>query len=301
MNGPLSAALLAMGAAWGLSHPLTKIAATGGLTPLGMVFWQLLIGAVALGLVLRQRLQHLRWTRATIAFWLMIALIGTIVPNWAGFVAIRHLPAGLVSVLMSLIPLIAFPVALMLGNELFAWRRLGGLILGFVGVLFIVVPEGSLPNGTALIFLPLAIVGPVCYAFEGNIVARWGTRNMDALQVLFGASLIGAVISGGLAWSQGQLFMINPAQLPGQALLGSSLIHVVVYTSYVWMVGKAGPVFAVQVSYAVTAAGVIWAMALLGERFGPGFWIALALIFAGVALVQPRRAGDSLPPKPTEI
>jgi drug/metabolite transporter (DMT)-like permease len=33
---------------------------------------------------------------------------------------------------------------------------------------------------------------------------------------------------------------------------------------------------------------VLWAMALLGERFQPVVWLALAVMLAGVALVQPR-------------
>ena len=63
-----------------------------------------------------------------------------------------------------------------------------------------------------------------------------------------------------------------------------------VYASYVWLVGRAGAVFTAQVGYAVTATGVIWAMLILSESYSPYFWVAAALILAGVFLVQPRRA-----------
>jgi drug/metabolite transporter (DMT)-like permease len=61
-----------------------------------------------------------------------------------------------------------------------------------------------------------------------------------------------------------------------------------VYSAYVWLVGRAGSVFAAQVSYLVTGFGVLWSMALLGERYSGYVWAALALMFAGLALVQPR-------------
>ncbi len=54
--------------------------------------------------------------------------------------------------------------------------------------------------------------------------------------------------------------------------------------------GGAGSVFASQCAYLVTGSGVIWAMVLLGERFQPVVWLALAVMLAGVALVQPRPA-----------
>jgi len=71
-------------------------------------------------------------------------------------------------------------------------------------------------------------------------------------------------------------------------MLATALIHALVYSTYVWLVGRAGSVFAARVSYLVTGFGVVWAMLLLGERYGVGFWAAVALMFLALALVQPR-------------
>ena len=51
----LIAVLLLAGAAWGGTQPLAKIAVSEGYRPLGIVFWQMTIGAVALGLICRAR------------------------------------------------------------------------------------------------------------------------------------------------------------------------------------------------------------------------------------------------------
>jgi len=71
-------------------------------------------------------------------------------------------------------------------------------------------------------------------------------------------------------------------------LVLTAVIHAAVYTTYVWMVGKTGPVFAGQVSYLVTGFGVLWSMFLLGERYTGWIWAALGLMVLGLALVQPR-------------
>jgi hypothetical protein len=39
----------------------------------------------------------------------------------------------------------------------------------------------------------------------------------------------------------------------------------------------------------VTGFGVVWSMALLGERYSGLVWAALGLMLVGLALVQPRR------------
>ncbi|MEL6700441.1 MAG: DMT family transporter, partial [Pseudomonadota bacterium] len=221
----------------------------------------------------------------------MIAVIGTILPNTASYQAMDHLPSGLMSVLLSLVPMVAFPVALALGNDQFSVTRVLGLMLGLGGVLLIVVPDAALPPGAAVAWVIVALVAPICYAFEGNLVAKFGLAGMDPVQALFGASVLGAVLAAPLAVGTGQFITpFQPYGLPEFAIIGSSVIHAAVYSMYVWMVGRAGPTFAVQVSYLVTGFGVMWAMVLLGERFSIFIWAALALMFAGIFLVQPKQS-----------
>jgi drug/metabolite transporter (DMT)-like permease len=165
-----------------------------------------------------------------------------------------------------------------------------GLLAGLGGVMLLVLPRASLPDPGMLPWMALTLVAVFCYAFEGNYVAKWGTRGLDAIQVLFGASLVGALLALPLALGTGQF--ISPLRsygAPEWSLIAASLIHVVVYTVYVWLVGRAGPVFTAQVGYLVTGFGVVWAMLILDESYSPYFWAAVALIFLGVSLVQPRR------------
>ncbi|WP_406648857.1 DMT family transporter [Aliisedimentitalea scapharcae] len=285
-----------LGAGWGITQPLTKITVSTGYQPWGLILWQLIIGAVFMAVISLLRGKGLPLTRGTLRISLVMAVIGTLVPNTASYTAIVHLPSGIMSILLSLIPMMAFPIALGLRLEPFRITRLAGLSLGLVGVLFLVIPEASLPDRAMLIWIPVALIAPVCYAFEGNYVAKWGTGGLDPIQVLFGASLIGSVLVLPMAIGSGQY--ISPFRSYGAAefaLVASSIIHVVVYASYVWLVGKAGPVFSMQVSYLVTGFGVFWAMVLLGESYSSYVWVAMGLMLAGVFLVQPRTSTELAP------
>lgn len=281
--------LIALGAGWGITQPLAKIAVSDGYQPLGLIVWQMVIGVIVLGAVLAGTGR--RWPRGTRAwvFCLIIALTGTVIPNSTSFKAAAHLPSGVMSILLSVIPMLAFPIALLLGVDRFGWLRLAGLVAGLCGVLILVAPGASLPDPAMIAFVPLGLIAPLFYALEGNIVARWGTGGLDPIELLFGASVLGVVIAVPLALATGQWITPTlPFSGPDKALILSSLIHAVVYTGYVWMVGRAGAVFAVQVSYLVTGFGILCAMILLGETYSTGIWLALGLIVAGMLLVQPR-------------
>lgn len=285
----LGAILLTIGLGWGATQPLAKIAVSGGHGAIGLVFWQLLIGGLLLSVVNRLRGLALRLDRRALGLYGFIALVGTILPNTASYTAAFHLPAGILSIVIAMVPVMAFPMALALGTDRFSVRRMAGLGLGIAGVGLIALPGTALPDPAMVAFLPLALVAPFLYAVEGNYVDRWGTDGLDAIQLLQGASLLGCVIALPLALGSGNFVALDTSWGREEwALMALSVIHALVYSGYVWLVGRAGAVFAAQVSYLVTGFGVVWAMILLSERYSILVWIAMAVILAGVALVQPR-------------
>lgn len=287
----LLAVLVCLGAGWGITQPLAKIAVSEGYRHMGLVFWQLVIGAVLLGTVALATGRRLPLGRRHLALYALIAAVGTLVPNSAAFQSAVHLPAGILSIVLSLVPMFAFPIALMLRTDRFRPDRFAGLCLGLFGVALIALPEGGLPEAGMILWLPLALVAPLFYAFEGNFVAKWGTAGLDPVQVLLGASILGACVAAPVAWLAGA-WIAPPAPgdwgAPELAVLLIGVIHGVVYTVYVWLVGRAGAVFAAQVSYLVTGFGIVWAMAILDERYSGWVWAALAVMFCGLFLVQPR-------------
>lgn len=276
--------LVVLGVGWGSTQSLGKMATATGHQPFGLIFWQLVVGAVVLGVVSALRGKGLVFSRAALRFYVLIAFIGTIIPNATFYASVVHLPAGVMSILISTVPLIAFPMALALGVDRFTSARALGLGLGILGVALIAGPSGQISLG----WLAVAMVGPVFYAIEATWVASRGTAGMDAVQAMFGVSVVGALIAAPLALGTGQWVDPLPLGRAEAAMVILAAVHAVVYAAYVWLAQRAGSVFAAQCSYLVTGSGVLWAMALLGERFQPVVWLALAMMLAGVALVQPR-------------
>ena len=292
------AVLLGSGLAWGSTQTLGKIAVSTGHQHFGLIFWQLAIGAVFLGLISLIQRKSVPLTRATLGFSVVIAVIGTIIPNSAFYYAVAHLPAGIMSIIISTVPLLAFPIALAIGMDRFSLPRLVGLLCGLAGVALIALPQASLPEIGMAAFIPIALIGPLFYACESNLVGRYGTAGMDPLQAMFLTSAVGTVLALPLALGSGQ--WINPVARfgpPEMALVASSLVHALAYSGYLWLAARAGAVFAAQTGYIVTATGVIWAIVVLDERYSGWVWAALVLMLFGLSLVQPRETASMRPIK----
>lgn len=293
----LTGLLVVLGAGWGITQPLSKIAVSEGYGHFGLIFWQFAVGAVVLGAITLARGKRLPLGPKQIRLYVIMAIIGTLLPNSASYAAIVHLPSGITSILLSLVPMLAFPIALALGLDRFSLKRIAGLCCGLGGVALIVLPGTALPDAAMLIWVPVSLLAPLFYALEGNVVAKWGTYGVDAVQVLLGASLVGIVLALPFALLSGQWIDPRPPWgAPDAALVASATIHGLVYSSYVWLVGRSGPVFAAQVSYLVTGFGLFWAMLILGERYSGPVWAATALMMVGLFLVTPR-ANSSLASK----
>ena len=294
----LTAILFLMGVGWGITIPLTKIAVSTGHQPLGLIFWQLVIVVVVLGTVNRLRGKPFCLARRYWRLFVMVALLGAVLPDVAFYAAAAGLPAGVLSIVMASTPMFSLTIARTLGMDRLSWRRLLGVGSGMAGIILLIGPDTSLPEGIAPLFVFIALLAPLLYATEGNLVALWGTQDLDPVQTILGASVIGILLTFPLATASGQ--WINPLNTFGvaeSALLAGATIHALVYAGYVWLVRHAGAVFASQLSYIVNGSGVLWSILLLGERYSAWIWAALCLMIAGLMLVRPRPPRTA--PQPT--
>jgi drug/metabolite transporter (DMT)-like permease len=283
-------ALAGFGMMWALTIPLTKVAVSSGHPVIGLIFWQLLISAVIIGVILRMRGRSLRYDRAALRHYLVIALIGTILPNSFSYLAAAQLPAGIMAITIATVPMFALLVSLLLRVERLAMRRLAGVLLGALAVIILVGPDASLPEPEKAIFVLVALVATCCYGLEGNYVALWSPSAMDPMSTICGASIIGTLLAGlGAWWTGGWVSLPGVWAAPEKALVTSSLIHAFVYSGYIWLVGVTSPVFASQIAYVVTLGGVFFSALLLGESYSAWVFLSLLLMIAGLFLVQPRQ------------
>jgi len=285
----LLAALAGLGACWGATIPLSKIAMSTGHQPIGVIFWQLVISALVLAVVTVLRRARLPLKRRILLHFLVIALIGTLLPNSLSLVAVNNLPAGIMSIIIAMVPMFALLIALGLRVEHLSPHRIGGVLLGAMAVILLIGPEASLPEPDKAIFVLVGLAAAFCYGLEGNYLALRSPPGLDPVATLLGASVVGGLIAAPIILLNGGLIdLTGPWGAAEQALVLSALFHALAYIGYIWLVGVAGPVFSSQIAYVVTIAGVLISALALQESYSGWVWTALVLMLAGLALVQPR-------------
>jgi drug/metabolite transporter (DMT)-like permease len=68
-----------------------------------------------------------------------------------------------------------------------------------------------------------------------------------------------------------------------------AFINATAYAAFVACIASSGPLFASQVGYVVTLAGVLWGIAIFGETHSMWVWASLVTMLVGLMLVSPRK------------
>ncbi|MFK8076835.1 MAG: DMT family transporter [Granulosicoccus sp.] len=281
-------AIVFFGLCWGITIPLTKVAIEAGHHPLGLIFWQMLISSFLLGAYLIFKKERIAHSIAALRYYVIIAIIGTLIPNTFSLVATDHLPAGIMAIIIATVPIMSLVVALLAQIEKFSWARCFGILLGVSALVLIGLPEASLPDPSKAPWLLVALIAPLCYAIEGNFVAARAPVKLSPVVTLFGASMLGSVLLLPIATMTDMAVSLTlPWDISRWAILGSAVGHVIAYSGYLFLLARAGAVFTSQIGYVVTLTGIIGAVLFLGESYGYTVWIAVAMMLAGVALVRP--------------
>ena len=287
------ACLLFMGATWGLSFSLGKIAVEEGIGAFGVSTVQSLLSGLILLAITLIRGKKLKELWHYWRFILLIALLGAAVPSVIFYTAAPYVQAGILAITVALIPMMTYGASIPLKIEGFSWRRFSGLLFGVGAIMLIALPENSLPDKSAVPWILLACISSVCYAAENIILGFRSAINIGPIRLSMGMNLLAGIILLPIAIAKGQLYLPQfPFGVAEYALLGLSVISVFAYTMFVFSVAKFGAVFASQTGYIVTLAGVFWGMAIFGEEHSIWVWMALATMITGLALVSPRQSTE---------
>lgn len=284
------AMLLALGAMWGSTFSISKLGIAEGIPPLAYGFWQC-VGAAAILVVLApfRRLAGGLGGRRALVFGCVAGQLGIFLPNVVFYYAVQHIPAGLMTVVVTTSVPLTYLFALLAGLEAVQRRRLAGLALGFAGATILIGGGVALPDPAAYPFLLLAFLTPAFYAANSVYSGAFRPEGCSS-HLLAIVMLVSAAAGQGLF-----MLLLGQTWLPGAATpaadlaLGAQvLVSAVAYVLFFETIRRAGPVFFSQVGYIVVVTGIFWGWVFFGETFGPWLYVAAGLILGGLALVNRR-------------
>jgi drug/metabolite transporter (DMT)-like permease len=242
--------------------------------------------------------------------WPSIAVIGflmAVVGNGGVVWAQQYVPSGLAAVIVAMVPFWSVIVeALVPNGERVTRYTVGGLVLGFVGIIVLLWPEVTLSGAHGMSFvwgvlaLQIACAG---WALGTSYLKRNPTNGSPmgslAMQMLLSGVMLVAIGTAAGEWSALQFSARSIGAMVYLVIFGS----LVGYTAYLYAL-KNLPVSTVSLyAYVNPVIAVILGAVVLSEPFTLRTAIASVLVFAGIAIVRSAHKVPEVPkvPKVPEV
>ena len=294
MRAWLFLCLLICGGVWGATPSLARLATSEGADPLGLAVWQGVLGGLTLLIVTLIRKRRLPLGRSHLKFYFVCGNSGTLLPNVVMFSAAPHIKVGAMSMIIAMVPLLTYVQSLLVRIDRPSLARLSGILLGALAIALLVLPGGDDASNSAPMWIAIAIIIPLSFGFESVFVAVRRPPETDSITLVAGMLLAGgAMLAPIVLLTDTALPLYPPWGVVEWATVGMVMCNVASYSLFLYLIALSGPVFAVQSSYFVTLFGILWGMLIFGEQHPVWFWLALGLLFAGMALVKARPVGSA--------
>lgn len=241
----------------------------------------ILLGLVALALGRRFELDATEWRHMFV-----VAVGNVFIANGATNVAMQYVASNQTAILNASA---ALWIALLAtrGRRAHALdrRTLTGLIIGFGGAALIIWPRGDLRSshfGYQLLILVAVFAWSVSTVYIRNVHSKLDVLSFTALQMLLGGVMLTTL---GFATGEAEHWQWSKPGLIAMAYLtlASSCIA---YTAYAWLAKNTTPAMVGTYSYVNPAIAAILGWWFLDEHLGVNQLVGMAIMFAGVALVN---------------
>ena len=283
--------LLALGAIWGTSVTLIKVA-VATIAPLTVAAGRIALAAVVLTAIVAVGAR----TAGLASFrrrdvWLVclgIGVIGNCLPFFLISWGEQHIDSALAAALMAVMPLATLLLAhFYTTDERLTWRRAAGIGIGFAGTVVLIGP-GALAGLGQDVLRQLAVAGgALCYAIATILTRRASavpSRHLAAGVMLAAAAAIvppavvldptfSAVSSAGASLG-------SVAAVVVLGLVSTALAMLLVLR----LIRRCGAVFMSFTNYLVPVFGISSGMIFLGESLATDALVGFALILAGIAV-----------------
>jgi drug/metabolite transporter (DMT)-like permease len=274
------ARLLALAALWGASFLFIRIAAPVMGPVLLIEVRVALAGLTLLGfaLVAGKDLQFRRYWRQ----YAVIGIVNSAIPFVLIAIASLQLPASLAAILNATTPLFGAIFAYAWLREPLTKRKVGGLVLGFLGV-------AVLAGWAPIALSSRVILAAVCSLLGA---ASYGLAGVYTKARAAGAPAIGMAVGSQLAASLALLPLVPftlPSEPPGSVAIISVLAlaffcTALAYLLYFRLVVDVGPLRALTVTFLVPIFATLWGGLFLNEAITLSMILGCSMILVGTGL-----------------
>ncbi|MZR29843.1 DMT family transporter [Sneathiella litorea] len=287
MSSRAWAILLTLSVLWGGTFFFIELALED-FTPFTIVCLRVLIATLALFIYLRIKGETIPRDLQLWGVFLVMGVINNIIPFSLIVWGQTHITGSVASILNATTPLFAVILAhFFTADEKLRRHKLVGVLIGYGGV--VVMMQPSLAEGFNLESIgQLAILGAaLSYGFAGI----WGKRlkGTSALVNAFGMLACSSIIMLPLTLIMDKPFDTTPDWISLSAVIALALFGTALaYIFYFRLLALAGAVNLLLVTFLIPVTALLLGVGILHETIHPLALVGMAIIFAGLALIDGR-------------
>ncbi len=276
--------LLASSVFWATGFLFIKL--SGPLDPFVVAAMRGLIGAAALALWFLAAGRDPRPRAGEWRHWLVLGTFNGWGPNVLVAYALTQIGTAPAAMIQAASPLLVAVLAhLLFPEERLTPRRLGGVLVGFVGMAILIGPAALPDSGVGAAGVLAMVAVAVSYA-AGNLYAR-GIREAEPARLALGQQICSGIPATILALTLSGPAAFAPVPQHIAPLLGLGILATAVpILSFMRLIRRAGPTRAAMVGYLMPVWTTILALLFLGEHVGLREIAGGAVVLTGVALVS---------------
>jgi drug/metabolite transporter (DMT)-like permease len=275
--------LFLLGLIWGSGYSIARYAMINGVSPAGYTFWQSLGPALVLSVL---SWKYLKFDKTHIKFYFSCGLIGIAIPNTNMYFASPHLPAGVLALIVNIVPVILYPLALIAGQEKFRWSRCIGVTIAVAGVLCLILPKSAIAGFQGIHWILMGLITPLCFAFFALFINPFRPRDSNPVSLAAGMLIAATFLLIPWVISMHAFYMPHwPLTAPDKVILIEIILSSAGYVLFFYLLRIAGPVYYSLVDGIVALTGLGWGIMIFHETFHVWTMAAIVLILSGIFLV----------------
>lgn len=277
--------LLLLGITWSLGYSIARYCTTNGVHPLGYAFWQSLGPAILLTVLCFALKIPPSIKRQTIFFYLFAGLIGISLPNANMYLSAKHLPAGILAVVINTAPLFTYLLALAFKEETFHPRRFAGIILTFFGLLILAQPHVLLEESSTP-WLYSALLTPFAFSLCAVFISKYRPDNSHSLSLASGMLCASTLWLTPVVIVSGHFYSMHSfAPMQNRLMLLEIALSSFGYWILFVLLRKAGAVYYSLIGGVVAIAGLLWGYVFFGESQTIYSLFAISSIIVGITCI----------------
>ena len=274
--------VVVLGAGFGLQYASARMMGLAGVEPLGALLI-IHVGLSAAFLAVSAAARKLfRPSWQDVLFFAVMAVYTNLGQLGVELFAAHHVPAGELTLIVSLLPVFVLVIAGVFRTERLTYRKSGGMMMGVGASLAILLPNG-LQGGGQLFWVGIAFLAPLSQAVGMVLMGLYWPRRLEPMQVATGNLVMGTLLLTPMVMLlHGD---VGLHAMTGEGGVATALFGLTVaaeFYIFAMLLRRGGAVLASSADFIAVCAGLVFGYLLFAEV--PTVWMAAAAMLCLLAL-----------------